>query len=294
MCQAVQVVSQALSPMVMDDTYLYGFAGVSLVKIPKAGGAATTLAQVPTGVGGIFLDLATVYYSDSVNNGAKVTSIPKSGGTPHVYYDPGPVGSIFDVAFVGGWLYWIELGNGGPLGSGTYLRRLATFDSSSTATTVVASSSAGFLTPLQVAGNNLYMGWSDGTTTSIQWLSFGGTPTTFSAGASPVGMAADAQNLFWSNNGPALGLVSEPLGGGTTTSLPGGGATGISVDDQYVYGNYVTASTAYVFRTSKTGGTTQHMVDYPEAQWSGCRTCFANDATDVYWVQQDGVYRVAK
>ena len=291
-CQPVQVVSASLDPMMMDDTYLYGFSGVSLVKIPKTGGSPVTLVDVPTGIGGMFLDYATIYYSDSVNNGAKLSSIPKSGGTPHVYYDPGPLGQIPNLTFDGSWLYWVEYPNGSSLGSGTLLRSLATFDVNAVPTTLASSSQVAWTTLLS-AGGSLYLGWNDGTATNLDWLQAGGSPTVHAAGAAPVGLTSDGQTLFWSNNGP-LAIYSQPLAGGTATNLGGGASTQIAVDDRYVYGTYVNASNGYVFRTLKTGGAAQHLVDYPGNQWLGCTNCFAVDASDIYWSQSNGVYRVAK
>jgi hypothetical protein len=284
--------------MAMDDTDLYGFAadsppalGGSLVKIPKTGGPATILVDAPNGIGAIFLDIATVYYSDSDSDGAKLSSVPKSGGTPHVYYDPGPIGRITGVALANAWLFWIELPDGSSLGNGTLLRRLAPLDV--TATTI-ASSTVVFDLPVLVAGSSLYVGWYDGSASSIQWVQSGGSPAVFNAGANPVAMASDGQNLYWADTGFPRGLKGEPLAGGSVTSLVGPSAYAIAADDQYVYGTFMDASTGYVFRSAKAAGTSEHLVDFPQNMYMDCWGCLAADATDVYWARYDGVYRVAK
>jgi hypothetical protein len=112
--------------LAMDDTDLYwvedgSFAGASLRRVPRAGGAIETLHVEPNRVYALALDSTDVYITQTTGEVGRIVRVPKNGdpavvvATPfnplaialdddHVYYTEGvsPAGSIWRVAKAGG------------------------------------------------------------------------------------------------------------------------------------------------------------------------------------------------
>jgi hypothetical protein len=83
----------------VDATDAYWIDGDKVMKAPKAGGAATQLAQAPGPIGDIVLDDASVYFTVPGTKGdGSIGRIAKSGGAPTILASsqPAPTGIVVD------------------------------------------------------------------------------------------------------------------------------------------------------------------------------------------------------
>jgi hypothetical protein len=210
----------------------------TVLQLPLAGGAATTLA---TGMlvafnapylNAIASDTSSVYFvTGGPGTAGAVNSAPIGGGAAaHVVYGNQalPQAIVTD----GTNLYWGNWGTFDAQGNynndGTILK--APVDGGTTPVTLASSQSAP--AALAIDGQNVY--WSNigqlsagglpapGTGSVVQVAIAGGSPTTLASGqAVPLGIAVSGATVYWAEftlSAPG-NIMSAPVGGGTPTTL---------------------------------------------------------------------------
>lgn len=191
----------------VDATHVY-FTSPNLgtvLKVPKGGGATTTLASAISGPTGIAVDSTSVYWA--ANTGGNVYKAPLGGGNSTVLANAqgGPLSIAVDATNV----YWTNANGAGtvmkiPIGGGT--------------PTVLAS---GQPTPLGIAIDADYVYWVNGffgsNNATVNKVPIGGgLPITLASGQTrPTGIAVDSTSVYWNTvvgNG-ADSLLKCPLAG---------------------------------------------------------------------------------
>ena len=242
--------------LALDSTHVYWDQGLPLLSMPLAGGATSTLIAnfAGTSFGPIPVASGAVW-GTQVNSG--VWSIPVTGGTQTNTF-PQPYGSAGCIADATS-LYWLYLGAPAvimkaPLTGGT-------------PTTLVAPDADGGFNQqvagtdyqnLAVDGANLY--WTnviDGTLRKVP--KNGGTPVVLAntvPAQGPDSIATDGESVYWFTTGPNV-LMKTPVGGGASVTVVSG--------------------------TTVAG-----------AQPGAVTPIVAVDATSVYWLNAPNLYKAAK
>jgi hypothetical protein len=259
--------------LAVDATNVYWTTISAVMQAPIAGGNATTLesGQMPQAIA---VDATNVYFTSALLNSA-LLSVPIGGGTPKTLSPT--FGGNF-IAVRAGYIYG-TLGNGGgatgpsvgrlatsggtpvPLGTSPGALNGLTVDATNlywatasavlkapiggggTTTTLVTGNGS----PLAVDTNNLYYGFHGlgGANTYgpvLQVPLAGGTSTTLATGLHMVdGIAVDAANVYWTDNGGSV--LRVPIGGGAVTTLAAKQVLcgDIAVDATHVYWTTVSA-----------------------------------------------------
>jgi hypothetical protein len=114
----------------------------------------------------------------------------------------------------------------------------------------------------------------------------GGQLTTIASEQSPLSVAVDATNVYWTNDDGAGGSVARaPLGGGAPTTLSTGpAASGIAVDGSSVYW---TNEDGTVMSVPVAGGTPTTLASDQQPS-----PAIAVDSTSVYWLSSGGVMKL--
>jgi hypothetical protein len=266
----------------MSDPDNCGTCGHSCLGGACSGGTcqAMTLVSGLTDVYRMVVDADNVYWTEP--NAERVSMCPLAGcGTSPTVLATGQYdcrGIAIDATTV----YWTDYGGG------------ATDDVMSCAiggcgnTPVpVATNQVG---PLDVAlqGTNIF--WTDYNSSSVQGCALGScaTPVTYvSSEQSATGIAADADNVYWSDNTGTGSIKSCPI-------LAGCGSGPTTICDELVHPFRLATDASYVYwtddtrvmRGSKDGSSVDTLIDNGDNLGAGASDIVV-DATNVYW-QADG------
>jgi len=215
------------------------------------GGSATTgwVRKVPKG-GGAVVQLASTLLSPSLSPVPPNVDQPIFGigfDALNVYY--GTVGGELKVPIIGGpvsgalaisAVYGVALDGNGSCATG-YIGPLPQSNGfvfcQPEGSNIATSVAANLIFPAGIAIDATNVYWTDnGDGTVNRAPRTGGTITTIASGQSfPFGIAIDSTNVYWTNNGGQV--MKAPLAGGTATTLASGQSypMGIAVDATSVY-----------------------------------------------------------
>jgi hypothetical protein len=279
--------------LVLDATSAYVAAvenqaqyALSILRIPLAGGASTTLASGLESVTGIAVSAAGVYWVDAYTpnptppdaspflNGV-VMGVPAGGGTATTLATAlaNPQAIVAD----GVNLYWADTSPQGFSGQGTIMSMPA---AGGTPTQLVKGPYQPAVLALDAA--SLYWGTSDGRLMKI--AKAGGTATQLAFYETSIGnLVVDATSVYWTTS--SGDLMKTPVGGGPSTALLVGTSSlgGIAVDSASVYFTMTDYPAASVQKVPLAGGP-------PETLWSGSDSpgAIQVDATSVYFSTYQG------
>lgn len=251
-----------------------------VIKLPKAGGAAVTLADGLSLPSHLTVDATDVYFMDSDH----VQKVPIGGG-PVVTMAPADNESYGTVAVDDDQIYWTNYGFMGsaermPKGGGA----------------PVMIDSGSYPSALLLSGGTVY--WAAMEEDEIrQAPAAGGPATLLASGQDHVrwGFAASADHLFWMTEGTfPMALWSAPLDGSGpavqigTSPVDGSSPTSLVVDDTYVY---FSVSYCKLVRVP-IGGGAPIVTDVDMA--FGCPRFMTGDADNLYYTSEVGITRFPK
>ncbi len=241
--------------LALDGTSVYWDQGLPLLSMPLGGGAATTLIASfqGTSAGPIWVAAGAVWGTQG-NTG--VWSIPVDGGTQsNTFQQPyGTASCVVDATSI----YWLQLDTPAvimkaPLAGGTPITLVAP-DADGGANEQVGGT---VYQNLAVDGTQLY--WANITDRTLRAVAKnGGTPVVLATAptSGPFSVATDGTNVYWFAGGPSA-LMKTPVSGGASITLVSG------------------ASVA-------------------SAQPGAANPIMTVDATSVYWFDSTKLYKVAK
>lgn len=253
-------------------------SGGSVYKVPLGGGAVTTLTT-NLGAAVYFLQHdATSLYVGLQND--VVATVPIGGGTPttiHTNTNRTPGALAIDATSV--YLtedYSVAQNN-----------QVVSFPKAGGTPAALATGGAwNYAGGVVVSAGSVYFGVGQpGAILSVPVG--GGTTTTFASGQSPVDLAADATNLYWTDNTGGGSVMSAALSGAAPVTLATGtgGASAIAVDATSVYWSTNTYHTMTdTIRKVPIGGGSIVTL----ATGLNGVTGLAVDATSIYWVEEYG------
>ena len=189
----------------------------------------TTLATGQNGVWGVAADDVNVYWTNQQDVGG-IFAAPIGGGPPVMLSGAGPADSV---VANGGRVFYA--GATTTTGSGSGERGLLTVSADGGPSTVLVPPNPDYsVASLTVDCVNVYYQTTDGTIAQVPIG--GGTPTTLVTGAGRglLQLAVDSDRVYFgSTQGD---VVSVPIWGGAVTTLaPGAGPIGVAVDANNVY-----------------------------------------------------------
>jgi hypothetical protein len=259
---------------------------LSILRIPLAGGAATTLASGLESVTGIAVSASGVYWADAYTpnpsppdaspflNGV-VMGVPAGGGTATTLATglANPQAIVAD----GASLYWADTSPQGTSGQGTIMSMPAT---GGTPTQLVKGPYQPAVLAIDAA--NVYWGTADGRVMKI--AKTGGTATQLAFYETSIAnLVVDATSVYWTTS--SGDVMKTPIGGGPSTALLVGTNTigDLAVDSTSVYFTVFSYPLALVQKMPLGGG-------QPETLWSGADSAGAIqvDATSVYFTTYQG------
>jgi len=201
-----------------------------LLSMPKAGGAITVLAtgadtQSPWSVAA---DASYVYWLDAAD--ATVRRTPRAGGASVILATAQPSQGLAGIATDGSYVYFSSYdGNGTGVVRrvskwGGFVQTLAT---GTNPTALVVDSWFVYVADASVLGGN---------NTILRVPKSGGAKVTISSNEDALGLAADANNLYWKRFWTGdVRRGSKWIAGATTLAPNGGGWGDLGVDATYVW-----------------------------------------------------------
>lgn len=294
--------SEYVDAIAVDATSVYwtdSLGGV-VMRVPLAGGTATTLAHVP-GVSSLTLDATSVYFSNQDFSDGGVNSVPLQGGPTTVISSgiPLPAGLVVDATRV----YWAQAESAAtdrlvfsvasaPLAGGMPSTLFSSAQSYSPA--------SGDPQGLALVGGQLLWGAPGLVSTPID----GGATVTLNAtlSDSPASLVADATSVYFTTVAPGADtpvgqLLQMGLGGGTPIVLdmavPAGG---IAVDNASVYYSGFASDSCdaspcaarAIMKVPIGGGSRVAVATVPYTQY----LAIAVDATSVYFGTASGIFKI--
>jgi hypothetical protein len=269
-----------------------GGAGGSVMKVPRCGGASTTLASI-TYAGDIINALALAVDSTNVYWGTH----DEAQGAPGDQVMATPIGGGVSIPIAAGdaltlvadatSVYWTDTQQGVfkvPLAGGTPFQ--------------LASSRGQGVGVLAVDGTHAY--WAQAILGIRSAPLDGGEPTTLVPGTMVSGsgvarMLVAGDRLYWVEVGPAGGILSVPTGGGAPVVLVAEtDIASLALDDTNLYwlndGCPGSACTGLVKKVPLGGGTPTVVVPGSQAH-PGATGALVVDATSVYWTSGNAVMK---
>jgi sugar lactone lactonase YvrE len=214
-------------------------------KVPKGGGATVTLAPRRTGSNGMAIDDTSVYWADG--HEAAILKVLKSGGAVTTLTH-GLTPSVGSLKVADGFLYWMSTGQGGPV--------LKMAVSGGAVTTLATNATSSGLWAVGTSTSSLF--WADGPNILAVSVSGGATATIFAGVASgptanlPTGVAVDARSIYWVDWFRGS-LATVSLLGGAAHTLAAGMSNDnpqcVVVDDSSVY--WTRQGSSAIQKTSK-------------------------------------------
>lgn len=265
--------SSAVGPIVTDGTNVYAALQSSILSIPVAGGAVTTLAMANIESSFLATDGAYVYFE--VNNSdftVSIERIPRYGGSVDVVTTLSHGGAF---ATDGTNVYFTQTVLAADGGRGTYVEDIESVPATSGAAKEIGSLSL----PQQGAGwaasavatdvssvywvdsyTGLPQGVMETTTYSLKAISKSGGPITTLAGIGTPPIVTDGKSVYW------VEYVANWDGGPTGTSIPPGGVT-------------------TVYAVPVGGGAVRTVASSPSTV-APAGASLATDGISVYWVTE--------
>jgi hypothetical protein len=249
-CQPEVLVSDQSYPtaIAVDATNVYwvNYTGGQVMKAPKSGGNATTLASAEYSYPvGIAVDANNVYWTCASGDVGSVSMIPLAGGTPTVLTSS--ESTSYGIAVSNGYVYWANLETDSADMSGNVVQAPTVGG----ADVILAANQSA---PADVAANATNVYWVNapnavgeysiapgGTVMAVSVM--GGAAVTIATveDTNPLIMAIDGANVYWGtrdNGWDPVGIIAmAPLAGGPVVTLATGQASPASIvsDGSTVY-----------------------------------------------------------
>jgi hypothetical protein len=240
------------------------------------------------GYGAIVVDAVNVYWTDDTND--SIDHVPIVGGTVSTFGLGNPPQGV---AVSSGEMYFTGFNDPGTVASWP-------ISPTGRSTPQILAQNQGSLGTIVVTSQAAF--WVDESNpgTVTEYLFSGATPTPFASGQNtPMGLAVDATNVYWTNEGDGT-VMKKPLAGGNATMVASGQnePRAIAVDATSAYwvnaGSGGTNQDGAVMKAPLGGGTAIVLAPNQSFPYS-----IAVDASNVYWTtvsiftaQEGGVFKL--